>query len=295
MVPQMDKCLGTDPAEMASAGVQAPSMGPPAMPSKRAKAMAPEGADASSMYDYRGGVQEAAAAAEATFTMSRQRTAYAATGSDMRLNSSVQQQQQQQAWGQQAPPPGARRSSSIGVTAESLVAAQHGSRRVSAPPAVLAAQQQQGLRHRQPLPPLVESPEELQGPAPSHHRQQQQQSTSGLPPLPRELALPRLTGFNATPIPRMGGFLYTHLATGFSFELYPYSAHPEYKQGDVEDPEAGNDLVYCMRNAGSARPEVMVDYAELFEEIRFRPDQIHTLSLNVQSALQGLGGGDEMH
>jgi hypothetical protein len=259
--------------------------------------MAPEGADASSMYDYRGGAQEeAATAAEATFTLSRQRTAYAATGSDMRLGSSGQQQQQQ-LWAPQAvAAPGARRSSSVGVTAESLVAAQHGSRRVSAPPAVLAAQmmqQQQGLRHRQPLPPLTESPEELQGPM---QQVQQQQSTSGLPAPPRELALPRLTGFTATPIPRRGGFLYTHLATGFSFELYPAPpdlAEEYNRQEELEAGEAPYGIIYRLRDIGTARAGLEAGYEELLEpQFAFPTDQIHALSLNVQTALLGLDSGD---
>jgi hypothetical protein len=238
-VPEVsDKCTVTDVQPTATAAVQTRE----GVQLMQARAMAPEGAAASSMYTYSqpaGGRQQ-----EDSFTLPGQRTAARpARNNKMGMHSSLAGSDMQL------------------ETLESVQGRAHDGRRLSMPAVAGGTMQHQLLAARR----ATLDPQQIQFYSNSRSRgldavqeepeddppaQAAPQPTSTITSgtlLPEEEALVRLTGFVGEP-KRGNGFRFTHVESGFAFELYP-----------IPPDKHGIDQMYRLVSWGSAKEAFRVN------------------------------------
>jgi hypothetical protein len=305
-VPQMEnKCIGTDGTGMVNAAVQAPSW--PGVHVMQARAMVPEGGQASSYYlpvhyqqqqqhsqqQYPEGPAAAARRAmDASYSLGGQRTVGVQSASDMVLdnnhnNNNVDGAELLRANARVLHKAARRASmSAAGATGQSLAMNGGGGnkRRTSSSVAAAPAMMAGGVSIAHQLAPVIE---EEDGPmmmmmnnnnrgaaGPSGRTGMSHSSIQSA----HEEALQVLAGFSSESL-REGGFRYTHRGTGYTFELRPAVL------GDNEDGSEVDDLEYRMVQVGGAG-QVLSDY--LFDTFVFAPDSNVGLLRNIMTDLARL-------
>jgi hypothetical protein len=310
-VPQMEnKCIGTDGTGMVNAAVQAPSW--PGVHVMQARAMVPEGGQASSYYlpvhyqqqqqhsqqQYPEGPAAAARRAmDASYSLGGQRTVGVQSASDMVLdnnnnknNNNVDGAELLRANARVLHKAARRASmSAAGATGQSLAMNGGGggnNRRTSSSVAAAPAMMAGGLSIAHQLAPVIE---EEDGPmmmmVNNNNNNRGGAEPSGRTGLSHssihsahEEALQVLAGFSSESL-REGGFRYTHRSTGYTFELRPAAL------GADEDESEADDLEYRMIQVGGAG-QVLSDY--LFDTFVFAPDSNVGLLRNIMTDLARL-------
>lgn len=300
-VPQMEnKCIGTDGTGMVNAAVQAPSW--PGVHVMQARAMVPEGGQASSYYlpvhyqqqqrqhsqqQYPEGPAAAARRAmDASYSLGGQRTVGVQSASDMVLdnnnNNNVDGAELLRANARVLHKAARRASmSAAGATGQSLVMNGGGgnNRRTSSSVAAAPAMMAGCVSIAHQLPPVIE---EEDGPIIMMNNRAGPSGRTGLShssiQSAHEEALQVLAGFSSESL-REGGFRYIHRGTGYTFELRPAAL------GDNEDESEADDLEYRMVQVGAAG-QVLSDY--LFDTFVFAPDSNIGLLRNIMTDLARL-------